>query len=287
VLILELPFACAPCLLTASGQEPERLLARLAEILRLTPAQDSLADTAPIVTISNCPPTGEGWQPWEGSVRFPGQVTWQKEAFRLHFRLEDAPLDETDTWRVLIRCFNFAVINNILHHQTVMLHGALLEVDGRGVVLFAPCGMGKSTSCRRFASQGGKVLCDDKLFVTFTDDGRLLAQPCPTWSREVLSTEIETDFTTTLPLGALLFLNRGEDDRIVPIKAGAWHLQLLQSNSNFFRRPADAFPSDIINQVTQACLPRLEKLCRQFGYYELQGDLHGSIRRHLQEFLAK
>ena len=286
VLTLDLPFACSPCHLAATGRTPEWLLARLATILCLEPTVRETATETPVVILSDCPP-GDDWTPWEGSVRFQGQVFWQPDACRLYFQLENFTMDSDDIWRVLIRTFQFSVINRILHYPTVMLHGALLDQDGQGVVLFGPCGMGKSTSCRRFASQGGKVLGDDKLFVTFQDDGSCLAQPCPTWSRDILSDDIATEFATTLPLKALLFLNRGDDDSIAPIQPAAYHLHLLQSNNNFFRRPADAFPPAIVNQVTQACLPRLESLCQKFGYYELQGDLQGHIRRHLQEFLAR
>jgi SynChlorMet cassette protein ScmC len=72
-----------------------------------------------------------------------------------------------------------------LHAQAnggLLLHGALAERDGHGVILAGPWGVGKSTASGRL-SPPWRSLCDDLTLVVRDGGGRYQAHSWPTWSR--------------------------------------------------------------------------------------------------------
>ena len=64
----------------------------------------------------------------------------------------------------------------------VLIHGALAERDGMGVILAAPGGTGKTTASNRIPSPW-QSLCDDTTLVVKDPQGNYWAHPWPTWSR--------------------------------------------------------------------------------------------------------
>jgi hypothetical protein len=64
----------------------------------------------------------------------------------------------------------------------VLIHGALAERDGMGVILAAPGGTGKSTASDRLPAPW-RSLCDDTALVVRDPQGNYWAHPWPTWSR--------------------------------------------------------------------------------------------------------
>jgi SynChlorMet cassette protein ScmC len=64
----------------------------------------------------------------------------------------------------------------------VLIHGALAERDGMGVILAASGGTGKTTASNRLPAPW-RSLCDDTTLVVRDPQGNYWAHPWPTWSR--------------------------------------------------------------------------------------------------------
>lgn len=89
--------------------------------------------------------------------------------------LEPAAGVEEDT----IRIFLLSTCLSILLHQRKLfaLHCSGIHTE-RGAVLFSGnSGMGKSTLVSAFLQRGYKILADDMLALTFSDDGQVIALP--------------------------------------------------------------------------------------------------------------
>lgn len=102
----------------------------------------------------------------------------------------------------------------------LLLHGALAEKDGRGVILAAPGGTGKTTASNRLPLPW-RSLSDDATLVVPDGTGGYRAHPWPTWSRfrdngPGGSWHVEE----SVPLAALFFLSRAEEDRAEPAGTG-------------------------------------------------------------------
>jgi SynChlorMet cassette protein ScmC len=116
------------------------------------------------------------------------------------------------------------MVVQIIHHHNILqggltLHAALVELEGRGVLLAAKGGSGKSTCCRRLPGDW-KVWCDDETLVTLDDNGKYLAHPFPTWSHYLSEEGIKTWLTeTAVPVSAVCFLKQDENDGIEPLQS--------------------------------------------------------------------
>ena len=53
------------------------------------------------------------------------------------------------------------------------IHGALVDVGGVGVLLLGPSGVGKSECALELVSRGYRLVADDVVELTPTDDGRV------------------------------------------------------------------------------------------------------------------
>ncbi len=97
------------------------------------------------------------------------------------------------------------------------IHAALIERDGRGVLLAGPGGSGKSTSCSRLP-HFWHALSEDQALIVRDDIKSYLAHPCPTWSDYFCQRpQRRWHVERLVPLGAIFFLEQAESDEVIPI----------------------------------------------------------------------
>ena len=102
----------------------------------------------------------------------------------------------------------------------VLMHGALAERDGMGVILAAPGGTGKTTASNRLPSPW-RSLCDDTTLVVRDPLGNYWAHPWPTWSRFLDNGPGGTwDVQNAVPVRGFFFLVQAVADRMERIGAG-------------------------------------------------------------------
>jgi SynChlorMet cassette protein ScmC len=120
---------------------------------------------------------------------------------------------------MMSQCLHF-VHDKALDFGGVPFHAALVELEGKGVLLAGPGGRGKTTCCRRLPAKW-KILCDDEALVLKDEFGRYVAHPFPTW-KECLPGWSERTWRvqSRVPLSAIFFLERGESDTVIPIGTG-------------------------------------------------------------------
>ena len=111
----------------------------------------------------------------------------------------------------------------------ILLHGALAERDGVGVVLAAPGGTGKTTASGRLPVPW-RSLCDDTTLVVRDPRGNYMAHPWPTWSRFLWGgSGGRWNVQHAVPLGGIFLLSRAVEDRGEPVGAGQAVSLLVQS----------------------------------------------------------
>jgi len=142
----------------------------------------------------------------------------------------EAPFDVTgDDFYQTLRS-----VVQIIHHRNAMrggipVHAALMEYEGRGVLLVAKGGTGKSTCCRRIPDHW-RAWCDDEVLVVKNGSGDYLAHPFPTWSHFLGGGRRKTWFSErTVPLTAMFYLERGDEDDVTSLPAPEAALYLYHS----------------------------------------------------------
>lgn len=102
------------------------------------------------------------------------------------------------------------VADYLVGHNTLMLHGSTVAVDGSAYLFTAPCGTGKSTHTRLWRELFGQravMVNDDKPFLRITSSG-VLAYGSPWSGKHGLSSNI------CVPLKGICSLHRGEENAI-------------------------------------------------------------------------
>ena len=102
----------------------------------------------------------------------------------------------------------------------VLIHGALAERNGIGVILAAPGGTGKTTASDRLPAPW-RSLCDDTTLVVRDSQGNYQAHPWPTWSRFLDGgTGGKWDVQNAVPVKGIFFLSRAAEDRVESVGPG-------------------------------------------------------------------
>ncbi len=110
------------------------------------------------------------------------------------------------------------VICQDAHHRGgVLLHGALAERDGNGVILAGPGGRGKTTVSKRLPNHW-QSFCDDTTLVIWDNKGVYWAHPWPTWSTFMFNGSGGTwDVQHAVPLKGIFFLDQAHEDAFEPL----------------------------------------------------------------------
>ena len=107
------------------------------------------------------------------------------------------------------------IAEELLLHDTVLLHGSTVAVDGAAYLFTAACGTGKSTHTRLWRETFGDravMVNDDKPFLQITDAG-VIAHGAPWSGKHGLDTNI------SVPLKGICVLHRGSENVIRPVDA--------------------------------------------------------------------
>lgn len=141
---------------------------------------------------------------------------------------------------------------HLLRHQGTYLHASAVALDGKAYLFSANSGVGKSTHtekwCRLF---GATYLNDDKPALRYIDD-TWMAYGTPWSGKHDLSSPVG------VPLGGIAFLERGEENSIVPA-AVDWVVPRLLHQS-FWQLPQEHMDT---------LLSLLDKLVRQTPIWKL------------------
>ena len=101
-------------------------------------------------------------------------------------------------------------------YQGLFLHAAFFTVDGYGVAVCAPSGVGKSTHValwRDLFSDRVRIINGDKPLIRRREDGLFWGYGTPMAGKEGWQEN------TAAPVNAILFLSRAEEDRLSPLTA--------------------------------------------------------------------
>ncbi|MBN2357884.1 MAG: SynChlorMet cassette protein ScmC [Deltaproteobacteria bacterium] len=165
------------------------------------PSRASLARLAAAMQLKPSPPPGMMEQALAVEIRDRGSADEDDPAlplFRLSARFAASALDG----------------------DGLLVHAALAERAGRGVILAGPGGSGKSTASGRLPVPW-RSLSDDQALVVRDRGGRCWAHPWPTWSRFLWGGPGGTwDVERAVPLQAIFFLDRAPADGVRRIGQG-------------------------------------------------------------------
>ena len=177
------------------------------------------------------------------------------------------------------------VYTDALAHGGLPIHGALIAVDGQGVILAGRSGAGKSTACRRLPHPW-QVIGDDLCLVMPDGPSDYRVHPLPTWSdfREDGASGVCRS-ASSVPLRAFFFLERSPVDECLELKKSAAAISLAGSAVEVFRSIDFGFPSREEPAVKRALYASAASIALTVPAYRFRLSLTGRFWEKIEEVL--
>ncbi len=129
-------------------------------------------------------------------------------------------------------CLHREIVKGLVKYGVILMHSAVIAVDGIAYVFMAKSGVGKSTHIRLWQKLFGEravIVNGDKPMFSFAGD-TLMVHGSPWKGKEGLGSVM------TVPVGGICLLERGEKNRIAPAKEAEvvdkiFHQVLLPTNT--------------------------------------------------------
>jgi SynChlorMet cassette protein ScmC len=119
-----------------------------------------------------------------------------------------------DIWR--IKESLISIVNSIVCSGGTVMHSAMFDLNGRGALIVAKSGTGKST-CYKRIGMPWQAMADEEALVVKAGD-RYLMHPMPTWS-DFISRDMDytRDVQRYTTLSAIYVLEQAREDAVIPM----------------------------------------------------------------------
>jgi len=168
------------------------------------------------------------------------------------------------------------------------LHAALVEHQGKGVLLVGTSGTGKSTCCRRL-SPPWKARCDDEVLLTLAPDGRYLAHPFPTWSDYLLQREedaLKSRSQDPSPLDGIFFIEQSASDECLLEDPSKALIEVIIASQIVLHRHLWYCDPEEASNIRAAMFTNACNLVHQIPAFRLRVSLTGSFWKQIEAALA-
>ena len=164
-------------------------------------------------------------------------------------------------------------------------HGALIEKEGKGVILSAPSGTGKSTCCERLP-ESWIIHSDDESLMINQGGIAYRIHPLPSWKERMFGLS-ERTWTTHchVPLAAFFFIEQSEKDEVIQLKPAVAAVMINASSSSRWYNPA---PDQEVHEKRGFQNQFFDNVCnvsRVIPSFKLGVTLHGHFWNNIEKVL--
>ncbi|MBI4767438.1 MAG: SynChlorMet cassette protein ScmC [Deltaproteobacteria bacterium] len=169
----------------------------------------------------------------------------------------------------------------------ILLHGALADWNGLGVILAGPGGTGKTTASNRLPAPW-RSLSDDLTLIVRDSQKNYWAHPWPTWSRFLWGGPGgEWNVQKAVPLGGIFFLLRADEDQVAPLGNGQAISLLLSSTREASNLMARGLSPEESQALHLKWFNNLYSLSRSVSPHLLHISLTGPFWKEIERVLEK
>ena len=184
-------------------------------------------------------------------------------------------------------CFSLhPIYQKSVYGGAVPFHAALVEFEGRGVLLAAPGDTGKTTCCQRLPDHW-QPLCDDQALVVHVKQGGYRVHPLPTWSDYFFGRKENTwNVQYSVPLEGVFFLEPSELDEVVPIGAGEATVLINESATQVCQLSLKRASRDDGRKFRKTLFNDACELAKMIPAFRLRVSLSGRFWEQIEKVLG-
>jgi len=177
------------------------------------------------------------------------------------------------------------IYQRALYSGGLPFHAALIERNGRGVLLAGQGGAGKSTCCRRLPLSW-HALCDDETLIVRDDHKRYSVHPFPTWSTHLRQSSEQTwNVQQHLPLAAIFFLEKSEKDEVMHLGQARAAANINQSAIQAYRGNWSNMDSEENRYFRIKLFENACELAKSIPAFRLRASLKGRFWKKMEKVL--
>lgn len=166
------------------------------------------------------------------------------------------------------------------------VHAALLEHNGKGVLLAGPSRSGKSTSCGRLTLPW-RVLSDDAALILRGDGRGYIAHPIPTWTDYLCGRSKKIwDVRRHVPVSAIFFLEKADIDGVFPLGGGEAAVLLNDSSTYLYLRILNSLDVRERRSVREKIFDNACEFAKAIPTFTLKTSLTGKFWEEMERVLA-
>jgi SynChlorMet cassette protein ScmC len=166
------------------------------------------------------------------------------------------------------------------------LHGALVERNGKGVLLAGPRDTGKSTCCRRILKPW-RPLCDEETLIVRNGQEKYLAHPFPTWSEYLEERSKKTwNIQRHLPLCAIFFLEQANRVEVIPLGHGEAAVLIYQSAIQMMYRYWKDLDHEVLRTKKKRLFENACELSESIPAFRLHVSVNGRFWEKMESILS-
>ncbi|HEX7501988.1 MAG TPA: SynChlorMet cassette protein ScmC, partial [Acidobacteriota bacterium] len=178
------------------------------------------------------------------------------------------------------------VANSSEKNGGLLVHGALAEWNGQGVILAGPGGVGKTTASKRLP-RPWHSLSDDSALIVKSQDDSYWAHPWPTWSRYRLGDMSGSwDVRAAVKLGVICMLSRDNKDRVFPLFSRQAISELVDVSGQTFFIMANGMDKDAIRRINLMRFHNAVALNKKVPVCRLEISRDGKFWKEIEKFLV-
>jgi len=168
----------------------------------------------------------------------------------------------------------------------LLVHGALVEKNGTGVILAGPGGVGKSTAAGRLPAPW-RALSDDMCLIVKGRDGGYWAHAWPTLSRLRLGDlQGAWDVSQAVPVALICMLSQYEKDQLEFLSHNQAVSELVDVSGQTLVYATGGMDDDVVREVNLARFHSAVEVAKVLPVYRLRISLNGRFWEELDELLS-
>ncbi len=187
---------------------------------------------------------------------------------------------------IAIKSAFYPIYREIIDHGGQLFHAALIERDGKGVLLAGKSGVGKSTSCSRLPEHWN-VLCDDELLMIPTEQGIYRAHPLPTWSEYIMERSEKTwNIHHSVPVYGMFYIEQADVDSVLPVGEGQSVAQMSESAYQAYRSYWEIVKNENKKLLQRKMFHNSIAMVKKIPVFKLRVSLHGRFWEEIERALG-